>query len=62
MSTPTKWRLLSPASTTPQCLEGPQLLELRVAWGGLAGQVGVQLSCRPTSGTHTLGATCAQGH
>ena len=62
MSTPTKWRLLSPASPTPQCLEGPQLLGLPVAWGGLAGQVGVQLSCTPTNGTHTSGALCAQGH
>lgn len=62
MSTPTKWRLLSPASMTPQCLEGPQLLGLPVAWGILAGQVGVQLSCRPTGGTHTSGATSAQGH
>ena len=35
---------------------------LPVAWGGLAGQVGVQLSCRPTNGAHASGALCAQGH
>ena len=35
---------------------------LPVAWGGWAGQVGVQLSCRPTNGAHASGALCAQGH
>lgn len=48
-------------SDTP-VLGGPPTSWAAWAWGILAGQVGVQLSCRPTGGTHTSGATSAQGH